>query len=84
MNKPIREPAKPTKRMRFLLARLNRDPRFADFADELRELGKMFVATPSMIESAAAVVAYQLRQTAYVNRQTVRQGDQEGPDLGEE
>lgn len=71
MSKPIRELAKPTKRMRFLLARMNNDPRFSDFVEELTELGKMFIATPSMIESAASVVAYNLRKSKYIHTQAV-------------
>ena len=81
MTKPVREPAKPTKRMRFLLARMNNDPRFSDFVEELAELGKMFVATPSMIESAASVVAYNLRKSKYIRTQAVpAQHDGEEPE----
>ena len=80
MNKPIREPAKPTKHMRFLLARLNNDPRFADFVEELADLGRMFVATPSMLESAASVVAYKLRQNKYIRSQGVAAQHDDGLD----
>jgi len=71
MMRPIREPAKPSKRMRFLLARMQRDARFADITTRIVDLVTEFDATPSMIEDAIMVIAYKLRRHNYCVRQTV-------------
>jgi hypothetical protein len=69
--RPIREPAKPSKQMRFLLARMQRDARFADITARIIDLVTEFEATPSMIEDAVMVIAYKLRRHNYYVKQTV-------------
>jgi hypothetical protein len=71
MMRPIREPRKPTTRMRFLLARLTRDDRFNDLVRQMRHLADEFIVTPSTLEDAAAVIAYRMRRQDYVTRQMV-------------
>ena len=71
MSRPIREPAKLNKRLRFLQARRKKDVRFADICTQLSELGEEFVATASMIEDAAAVVAYNMRKVSYAMKQSL-------------
>ena len=69
--RPIREPGKPTNRLRFLLARINRDDRFASLVHRVQELGEEFMATPSMLEDAASVIAHKMRRQDYAQRQSV-------------
>jgi len=57
--------------MRFLLARMQRDARFADITTRIVDLVTEFDATPSMIEDAITVIAYKLRRHNYCVRQTV-------------
>lgn len=69
--RPIREPSKPSKRMRFLAARMQSDERFAGFVHRVHELAEEFSSTPSMIEDAAAIIAFQMRRQDYATRQMV-------------
>jgi len=71
MMRPIREPSKPSKRIRFLAARMQRDERFADLVHRIESLTAEFESTPSMIEDVAAIIAFQMRRQNYAIRQAV-------------
>lgn len=73
--RPIREPAKPSKRIRFLAARMQRDERFADLVRRVEGLAEEFGSTPSMIEDVAAIIAFQMRRQNYVTRQAVMEDE---------
>jgi len=69
--RPIREPRKPTTRIRFLAARMQRDERFATFVQRMNELTEEYSSTPSMVEDGASLIAFQMRRQDYVTRQMV-------------
>lgn len=73
--RPIREPRKPTSRIRFLAARMQRDDRFASLVHRIEELAEEFSSTPSMLEDAAALIAYKMRRQDYVVRQTISEDE---------
>lgn len=73
--RPIREPGKPGKRLRFLIARMKRDERFNTFTHRVMELAEEFTSTPSMLEDAAAVIAHNMRKHDYLMRQMVTEDE---------
>lgn len=76
--RPIHEPAKPSKHVRYMMARVSNDERFSKIVDEMRRIALEFLAPASMMQGAASVVAHELRRCNYVLRQkTAEETDEE-------
>jgi|GEM_PF-4706145 len=67
--RPIHEPEKQTKTLRYLKAREQKDERFASLVSKVREIATEFLATPSMMRGAANLIAYEIKCADYVHRQ---------------
>jgi G:T-mismatch repair DNA endonuclease (very short patch repair protein) len=67
--RPIHEPAKPSKEMRYLLTKEGKDQRFAKLVDAIRRIATEFVIPANTLRGATAVVVHELRYADYSNRQ---------------
>lgn len=67
--RPIHEPAKATKDVRYMAARAKKDERFAQLVDRIREAATEFLAPAAMLQGATLLVAYELRHMDYAGRQ---------------
>ena len=70
MHEPvIREPKKPSRRVRYLVRHVDSDPRFFDFVNSIQHIAIDFLATPTMLEDAAALLAHRMRRRDYTRQQ---------------
>ena len=80
--RPLHEPAKMTRELRYLLAREQKDSRFAQLVAQIRRLATEFLTPASMLQGAAKVIAYELRRADYVARQVAEFKADEDSDEG--
>jgi hypothetical protein len=66
---PLHEPSKPSKNLRYLIARAQKDQRFNQLVNRIKDIAVEFLAPASMVQGAADVVAHAIRRADYISRQ---------------
>lgn len=70
MREPIvREPKKPRRRVRYLMKHVREDSRFFELVNSIQHIAIDFLATPTMLEDAAALIAHRMRRRDYARQQ---------------